>query len=350
MKYFQLIALCTAVATITACSSGSSSDPATDSLTETEIGAAGGGDPAAEQDNPVGDTLTGRFLDGSVAGLTYETATQSGLTGSDGSFNYLANESVTFSLGDIVLPAVTGADIITPLDIFSSQSIEDVRVQNLLRLLQTLDVDANPDNGIVLSDAATLNATGLNVDFSSPSFDSQVVNLVANSGSSNSSLIDTESALEHFMSTLIAEGVVLQTQSAEPNVTAGSDTETQAESPTGASGNDSTHPLVGRSAEFAVSSIYGISGTLTVLDNRTLQVTNFNYTGAGPSVFFYTGRDGNYSPRDGGQLIGPQLNGTRWEGDTITLDLPDGLTLDDFDGLSVWCDIFFINFSDAVFQ
>lgn len=344
MKYFQLIAFCTAAVTITACSSSGSSDSVTsDPLPETEIGAAG---PESELDNQAGAALTGRFLDGAVAGLAYETATQSGLTGSDGSFNYLANESVTFSLGDIVLPAVTGSDIITPLDIFSSQSIEDTRVQNLLRLLQTLDVDANPDNGIVLSDAASQSATGLSVDFASPSFDSQVVNLVANSGSSNTSLIDTESALEHFMSTLIAEEVSLQPQAPEPTVGGSSDTET----PTEAAGNDSTHPLVGRSTEFAVSSIYGISGTLTVLDNRTLQVTNFNYTGAGPSVFFYTGRDGNYDPGRGGQLVGPRLNGTRWENDTITLDLPDGTTLDDLDGVSVWCDLFFINFSDAVFE
>ncbi len=329
MKYFQLIALCTAAATITACSSSGTSDPVTDDS---------------------GATLTGRFLDAAVAGLAYETATQSGFTGSDGSFSYLANESVTFSLGDIVLPAVTGSDIVTPLSIFSSQTIEDIRVQNLLRLLQTLDVDANPDNGIVLSDAASLSATGLSVDFASPSFDNQVVNLVANSGSSNTSLIDTESALEHFMSTLIAEGVALETDSPEPTVAGGSETETPTETPTEATGNDSTHPLVGRSAEFEESSIYGISGTLTVLDNRTLQVSNFNYTGAGPSVFFYTGLDGNYDTGRGGQRIGPRLNGTRWEDDTITLDLPEGLTLDDLDGVSVWCDIFFINFSAAVFQ
>jgi len=47
--------------------------------------------------------------------------------------------------------------------------------------------------------------------------------------------------------------------------------------------------------------------------------------------------------------IGPLLSGTAWEGDTITLAIPEGKTLDDFDSISVWCFDFNANFGDAFF-
>jgi len=37
------------------------------------------------------------FIDSAVKGLSYETATQSGVTDVDGTFKYLAGEKVTFS-------------------------------------------------------------------------------------------------------------------------------------------------------------------------------------------------------------------------------------------------------------
>jgi len=104
--------------------------------------------------------------------------------------------------------------------------------------------------------------------------------------------------------------------------------------------------LVGTSVEFN-NFFHDISGTLTVLDNRTLQVTDFTYDGLGPSVYFYTGTDGGYNPRDGGNRVGPRLDGRVWNGETITIDLPANVTLDDFNGLSVWCDIFDVDFGSA---
>ena len=85
------------------------------------------------------------------------------------------------------------------------------------------------------------------------------------------------------------------------------------------------------------------------MDDRTLQITNFTYDGGGPSVFFYTGTDGRYSPNDGGRQIGPMLNGRIYDNETLLVTLPDDITLDDFNGISVWCDLFFVNFGDARF-
>lgn len=321
MKYKKGLIYAAMTAALSACSSGS--------------------DSTSTDSNSQGDVFTGRFVDAAVMGMAYQTATQSGTTDSDGSFSYRANESVSFSIGDIVLPDVLGSPLVTPLDVFATDSIADTQVVNLTRLLQTLDSDANLDNGISISDDAISSATGLTIDFGSVNFDTDVTNLVANSGSSNTSLITPEDAMDHFMETLFTEGVQERPdESTDVNVV----------QPTTGTGNaTSLHPRVGATAEFR-NIFHGIAGTLTVLDDRTLQVTGFEYDGEGPSVFFYLGTGGEYAARDGGILVGNRLNrSTPYVGETITINLPDGVTLDDFDGVSVWCDIFFANFGDAVF-
>ncbi len=280
--------------------------------------------------NPVTGLATGRFVDSAVSGLQYVTATQSGTTDGNGSFNYMPGETVTFSLGDIALPSVTAESVITPLTVFSTDEITDVRVMNLARLLQTLDEDGDPVNGISLSDSATANATGLTVDFASDSFDTQVVNLVANGGAVQTTLVEGIDALEHLQETLFQEGI--------------EDRPTGELTNSGGNG-PATHPFVGRSAEFSTLA-HDVSGTLTVLDDRTLEISNFNYDGGGVVVYLYNGVDGNYLGEKS-QRIGPLLNGRVFENETFTVTLPDSLTLDDFNGISVWCEPFSASFGDA---
>lgn len=287
---------------------------------------------------PSTNVLTGRFVDSAVEGLQYTTESQTGTTGVDGTYSYMAGESVTFSIGDIVLPSVPAATLITPLTVFSTDNITDPRVMNLAVLLQTLDTDGDPVGGIEISDAAIASATGLEVDFSSPEFENQVSNLVANSGSINTSLVNMIEAVDHLQETLFVEGVDERPE-APPAVE---------NLPAPSTDNTSTHPLVGTSAVFS-DLAHDISGTLTVIDDRTLEVSDFFYDGGGVQVFFYTGTDGNYREgTPGAGPIGSQLNGRRFSGETIRLTIPENLTLDDFNGISVWCIPFSANFGDAV--
>ena len=119
----------------------------------------GGGSSDSPPANPI---QTGVFLDSPVSGLHYETATQFGTTNVSGEFQYLAGESVTFSLGGIILGSSDGSGQVTPLDLVGATSIEDAktrglynRLANLLVFLQSLDRDHNPDNGIDLTDLHT---------------------------------------------------------------------------------------------------------------------------------------------------------------------------------------------------
>lgn len=140
---------------------------------------------------------TGVFLDSPVAGIRYRTATRSGVTDNQGRFSFLDGESVTFSIGDIELPSVPACPVVTPLDLVGTADLSDTSVVNLARLLQTLDSNGNPADGITILDDAHTAATGMRLAFDSVNFDRDVINLVANSGSSRVALINGPSAVQH---------------------------------------------------------------------------------------------------------------------------------------------------------
>ncbi len=157
-------------------------------------GCGGGGGTGATQS---AQTLTGQVVDSPIANLAYRTASKSGRTNADGEFFYLPGETVVFSIGTIEFAAVPATSLITPMSLFSAPSITDVRVVNLARLLQTLDTDGNPDNGITISDMAYSAAT-TSIDFSSLSFDTDIAGLVS-SGGGSSTLVTSNSAINHLI-------------------------------------------------------------------------------------------------------------------------------------------------------
>ncbi len=124
-------------------------------LAAAALAACGGKTPT-----PAAPVLTGQFLDGPVQGLGFRTATLSGDTDAQGRFSYRAGESVTFSIGGMDLPAVQAAAVVTPLEVAGSASLNDARVVNLLVLLQSLDEDRNPSNGIQIPEEAVTAAAG----------------------------------------------------------------------------------------------------------------------------------------------------------------------------------------------
>ena len=95
---------------------------------------------------------TGRFVDSPVSNLKYTTPTRSGLTDADGRYRYREGEVVTFWVADQVLGSSRGAEYTTPLDLRGTLFADDESVANMARLIQTLDQDQNPDNGIQLPD------------------------------------------------------------------------------------------------------------------------------------------------------------------------------------------------------
>ncbi|QTA93036.1 hypothetical protein [Desulfonema magnum] len=95
---------------------------------------------------------TGTLLDSAVEGVEYETMTQSGTTDAEGLFYYGEGEIISFFLEGILLGQTKAKEIITPVDLISGAYDEThPHVINMCRFLQSLDADADPDNGILIS-------------------------------------------------------------------------------------------------------------------------------------------------------------------------------------------------------
>jgi branched-chain amino acid transport system substrate-binding protein len=159
----------------------------------TACGGGGGGTTSTPQ--------TGVFSDSLVEGLNYKTETQSGVTDKDGKFKFLPGETITFSIGAINLPSAKASVKVTPLDLVGVTDANDRKVANILVLLQSLDSDGNPSNGITIPTSATSAATtSVNFDQATGAFatNSTLIDFIKNAGGVNKSLFSVDSAVSHF--------------------------------------------------------------------------------------------------------------------------------------------------------
>ena len=148
-KNMLLIFLLFAMAALTACSSGSSTSTA-----------SGGSNNSTNL-----TALTGVFLDSPVEGLHYQTDTISGFTGENGTFMYHDGETVTFSIGTVMLGSAPANHIMTPIDLVPGAFDEThPTVTNMIRLLQSLDWDGDLTNGIMITETMHAEMTGRMID------------------------------------------------------------------------------------------------------------------------------------------------------------------------------------------
>lgn len=100
---------------------------------------------------PTPTTQQGQLVDGPVSGVEYQTS--SGIkakTNAEGYFDYKAGDTIKFFIGGVQLgDSIPASPRITPLQLSTVQNVR----QNIIVFLQTLDTDANHDNGIQISDA-----------------------------------------------------------------------------------------------------------------------------------------------------------------------------------------------------
>lgn len=164
---------------------------------------------SSQANTPDPTPVVGVFVDAFVAGIGYRTATQSGVTNAKGEFNYLPGEMVTFFIGTLEFPPVPAKGIVTPLDMAQSLNPSSPVVLNIARLLQSLDSDGNPGNGITISPAAALVATQVDFNLGLTQFAASpaVSNLIANSGSTTTTIVSVQQALTHLRDTLELVGV-----------------------------------------------------------------------------------------------------------------------------------------------
>jgi len=181
-------------------------------------GCGGGGGVAA----PSEPLLEGVFIDSPVEGLEYETPTRTGMTDEDGTFHYYAGEMMRFYIGDIELGEAPAKSVMTPIDLVEGATDENhPAVINMARLLQTMDEDMDPENGItiteIMSNAMIDHMIDFNMDPDQFEYDLNVMSMMITMNEVDQSgytrmMVSTEDALDHFsesMNSMMNDGSMM---------------------------------------------------------------------------------------------------------------------------------------------
>jgi hypothetical protein len=159
-------------------------------------------------------TKTGYFIDSAVSGLEYTSGSTTGVTGTDGSFQYEEGKPVTFKIGGMTLGSLTVSNTkVFPVDLVNGAADEtDPKVSLMAQILQTLDSDGDASNGITITETARRSITqAIEVATADPTQTASVVNqLLANATSdrivgSTNALVSATNARTHLNSNLVKE-------------------------------------------------------------------------------------------------------------------------------------------------
>ena len=195
-------------ALLSACGGSSSDNSPTNN--PNNGGSNGGNDnnnpPNGGSTTPDVNTKTGVFTDGKISGVNYTTSSGlKGTTNQQGEFSFNDGDSVTFSIANVQIGEATPAKAyLTPLDLAKDQNSRN----NLLVFLQSLDANANHDDGIQISTKtiALLEATNLKFDFTNSTNDftnnADFKNLVSQSGGK---IVQLDQALQNFQKTFYSD-------------------------------------------------------------------------------------------------------------------------------------------------
>lgn len=143
---------------------------------------------------------TGVLTDAAVGGVAYLASSgAAGITDEKGVYKYNNGDTVEFKLGSLIIGKVKGAPIVTPMELAGDN---DTRLQNLLVLLQSLDVDGNPENGISIpANAATAISASINLDSDPTAFvGSAELQKAREAGGVTGEVRTTAQANAHFLS------------------------------------------------------------------------------------------------------------------------------------------------------
>ncbi|MCG9696849.1 hypothetical protein [Shewanella sp. Isolate11] len=174
-------------------------------------------DPIVVNPTPEVTYETGVFIDSAVAGIGYRTTTpdgeirDEGVTNENGEYDYVEGDSVTFFIGDLEFPSTTATGVVTPLDIAGTDNVTDQKVVNMVRLLQTLDQDGDPENGITITETAISAAEPVDFNVTPDEFAaSTAVQAVIENGGQDTAvteLVSESDAVEHLTGSIADNGV-----------------------------------------------------------------------------------------------------------------------------------------------
>lgn len=94
---------------------------------------------------------------------------------------------------------------------------------------------------------------------------------------------------------------------------------------------------------------HDVQGTVRMVNDHLLHVTNFTFDGGGPAVYFYLGADNTDAAFETGLQVSPQLD-RAYDDESLVLTVPEGAALDDYAAISVWCAAVGVSFSSNEFR
>ncbi|MBV1911695.1 MAG: hypothetical protein KUG78_20555, partial [Kangiellaceae bacterium] len=169
----------------------------------TSCGGSGHSSSPNEGSTPDSDIITGILIDSPLAGVEYRCSDKIGYTNEEGQYSCVEGDVVEFYIGQIKLGQSLAADILTPVDLVGTNiDSTDAKAIALMQLLQSLDYDNNPTNGIVITESVRDLAEDLIIDFTN---EASVADFLSNADSiivflvgENASLVSPSDALAHF--------------------------------------------------------------------------------------------------------------------------------------------------------
>lgn len=167
--------------------------------------AGGGGGGSSSSESPSLPPIKEAYVvDSPVQGLNYTTSSGlSGVTGANGSFQYRDGDTITFSIGGsniASLPSnyVPADNKLTPQDMLglNRDDVNNPTVVRIAKLLQSLDSDNNPDNGITL-----LTGSAPSIDIENAT-NEQLLAFVQSIKGPSATLVTSEQAISHLVDSL----------------------------------------------------------------------------------------------------------------------------------------------------
>ena len=109
------------------------------------------------------------------------------------------------------------------------------------------------------------------------------------------------------------------------------------------------NPRVGQTAILSTK-FHGVSGTAKIVDNCTIEISQFSYDGGGLDVRVYGSKDGNF--KTGVNLSPQDIHGKSYANQTLTLKLPADpvVSLDEVKFISIYCVSVNESFGDGEFK
>lgn len=204
-------------------------------------GGSGGGGGLVDTDTPVVvnngldssvGNISGVLLDEKVEGVDYSSTSFSGTTNGTGNFSCKAGETVTFSVNGLVIGKTPCLPVITPIELVTEGKVkwnevnftgdtadeltasQNSKLKRMLALVQTLDSDGDPSNGITVDSNVSSALTSLNAnqatmdnllsESSDEDFASTMTSLVTLMGGSTA-VSSLSSGMSHFKTTLSSQ-------------------------------------------------------------------------------------------------------------------------------------------------